>query len=289
MVKDSLCDVKESLEDIRGLASQWWPDEEVASFQLLKGGYSATNYRISTASGKSAVLKICKGYTLDDADKQAQLADYLAVHGFEKCSHPYRLAAPSSPTGHTFVTAFGSWPVMMVNYLDGKGGDVLVEAGVMTLEQASARIGKSLAGMHKIPFDPETSSLRSYLTDGICFLGRHLGGEYVSLYTTHPETSIREHEYVSFYLDRVESACAAIQACASMRVCVLHGDAFLDNVLFESSRGELLYVSSAHCNPLHWIPSPFLSLPLPLPTRPFFTCNSGLVTLSLLEQWLCRF
>lgn len=238
MVKESLQEVSETLHDIQRIAQEFWPDALVSSFELLKGGYSATNYHIKTSDNREAVVKICRGYQLPDVENQAAVAAYLASHGFAELCHPYAL---SGRPGY-YAVDFQSFPAIMVNYLPGKGGDVLIEENSLTLVQAASQIGRGLSRMHSIPI-ALTTCLRSFLDDGICFLGRHYRGEYKRLLQEHEDPFIREHDFVRVYLDRFDFLHSTIQTLIddeSSSRSILHGDAFVDNVLFDASTGRLL-------------------------------------------------
>lgn len=267
MVKESLAEAHETLEDITELVSRWWVDAIVEDFSLLKGGYSATNYLVkllpqpqpqppqqqqeqqvvsdNLEETRKVVLKICKGYDLSAVEQQGQIAAFLHDKGFYQCCAPYPLLSKDDHEKH-YVTMFGSHPVMIVNYLNGVGGDLLIEEGLLTLAQAAGKIGHSLATMHAIAITKETddsqytSSLRSYTTDGICFVGRHLTGDYVKLFGDQKEDYIRQHPFLQVYLARYDDLCATVKACDGLRNAVLHGDAFLDNVLFDRVTGDLV-------------------------------------------------
>eukprot|EP00981_Chlorochromonas_danica_P010088 scaffold3044_cov176-Ochromonas_danica.AAC.6 len=259
MVKESLAEVHETLEDITELVSRWWMDYVVEDFSLLKGGYSATNYLVkllrqpqqqqgvvgdNLEEARKVVLKICKGYDLSAVEQQGQIAAYLHDHGFRQCCAPYPLLSRDDDNKIHYVTMFGSHPVMIVNYLNGVGGDLLIEDGILTLAQAAGKIGHSLAAMHAIAIVKETDdsqytkNLRSYTTDGICFVGRHLTGDYARLFQDQKEDYIRQHPFLQVYLARYDDLCATVKACDGLRNAVLHGDAFLDNVLFDRVTGE---------------------------------------------------
>lgn len=237
MVKESLAIISESLEDIQSLLVQWQSDAVVQAYELLKGGYSATNYKVTLVDQQTLVIKACNGYGIHAVEQQASIAAYLHDHGFGHCCHPARLLAAT--TDSTFTSLIHGNPVILVNYINGKGGDVLIENGILTLALAVERIAASLSSMHCTAL-VDGHGLRSYQQDGICFLGRHLTGEYHELFSTHADRTIREHSFVTCYLSRYQAMLDTLQQSAGMRHAVLHGDPFIDNVLFSPADGQLL-------------------------------------------------
>eukprot|EP01031_Cornospumella_fuschlensis_P027179 gene27179-32835_t len=247
MVKESISVSNETHEDLQTMLYAWFGSDSVLKkFELLKGGYSCTNYLLITADDNKWVLKICKGYDTQAVELQANLAAYLFDHGFLQCCHPFRIVDTSDPAVQ-YSSKIAENPAILVNYIYGKAGDYLVEQGIMSLNDAARKIGRGLASMHAIPL-PATSThttctyrLRSYKDDGICFLGRHLTGQTYAVYNEHAEDYIRKHSYVTFYNNHQQLLLDGLARCEETnRLAVLHGDAFIDNVLFHPTSAELV-------------------------------------------------
>lgn len=233
MVKADVDHRFDSQDEVTVMLKQWFPNEEVKSFRKLRGGYSGTNYHIIDQEDRSFVIKICHGYSEEEVDTQVQLAAYLDEHGYDKCCKPYPVSA--TIIGKTrFVThTHDGEPMILISYLPGRAGDYLIENHLLSHEDAMSQIGYHLAEMHAVPLlHPTCDHLRNYVDDGICFLGRHLKNEYYQVFTTHTEDYIKDHSFVKFYLQRYDAFIACLQSCGNMRLSVVHGDPFLDNVLF---------------------------------------------------------
>lgn len=232
MVKADVDHRFDSQEDVCLMLKTWFPASEVISFRKLRGGYSGTNYLVEDQENHFYVIKICHGYNIDEVDTQVQLAAYLANHGYDKCCRPYALPSSDGIVRYVSKVADGE-PMILLSYLPGKAGDVLIENHLLGSEDALRQVGYHLAQMHAVPLQsPHYEMLRHYLVDGICFLGRHIKHEYSQAFTTHGEEYIREHPFVKFYMHRYEAFLDCLHSCGQSRLSIVHGDPFLDNVLF---------------------------------------------------------
>ena len=274
MVKEAV-DFRADLDSqasLQALLSQWLPSATIQSYRVMRGGYSGTNYEIITSSEEKYALKICNGYSANDVEQQAQCAAFLAEHGFAS-SCCYSLPLASMPTSsvdgttaqYTVLTTDGV-PATLLNFIQGRAADYIIETNpAVTKLKVLRSCGECMAALHRVKDnsssavdgnDSSSSSsgadaigftgLRSYLTGGACFLGRHVQGYYTRLFSD-PTTDefIRLHPYVSFYLAQLPQLVADMQ-CEGLPHGILHGDAFLDNILLDETTGNITSSDLSH-------------------------------------------
>ena len=274
MVKEEIDFRADSQASLQKLLYQWLPSALIQSYRVMRGGYSGTNYEIITSSEEKYALKICNGYSTNDVEQQAQCTAFLAAHGFAS-SCCYSMPLASMPTSsldgttpqYTVLTTDGV-PATLLNFIQGRAADYIIETNPSVTKLKVLRsCGECMAALHRVKdnglavIDGHESSssssdavgftgLRSYLTGGACFLGRHVQGYYTQLFAD-PTTDefIRLHPYVSFYLVQLPQLVTDMQ-CEGLPHGVLHGDAFLDNILLDETTGNQPHTLS------HPIPHP---------------------------------
>lgn len=296
MVKELVDHRFDTLEGLQSQLRLYFPSAVLASFVKLRGGYSCTNYKLvlnieetNIESQKLSkeipsfpipeseiyVLKVCHGYSLNDVEDQAVIPYILMnKYKFELCCAPY-LLAPSSSSSSPYIFASPMYddgePCLLLNFLNGRSVDALVEENLLDLNFALPQIGESLSNLHALKINKDNFLsltptkkeneyenenekdnelivnnkklfLRSYLQDGICFLYRHVSSEYLNqiLSAASSDDYIAKHPYVSFYEKNLKKLQETIQNCDKLDFSILHGDSFVDNILFHPDEKKIV-------------------------------------------------
>ncbi len=238
MVKVDVDHRKDSLEDVAGMFKLWKPESQLAAFKTLRGGYSGTNYLVETDTGEYFVIKIAHGYSIDEVEEQAKIGEFLKLNNFAGCCYPLEVA--NIQADHRFVAMIDETePALLLNYLPGRAADFLIENGKLNHKDALIQIGYNLALMHLLPID-QGSCLRTHHHDGICFLHKHLNGEYYRKFTESDDNFIKNHDFSKFYVDHYDWLIECFSKCDTFQQSVVHRDPFLDNVLFDETTGKFL-------------------------------------------------
>lgn len=249
MVKADVDLRTDSLESLQVLIKQWLPSATVASYQIMRGGFSGTNYKITVlhdGDGESTyALKICNGYTAWDVEQQAQCTAYLAAHNFaEFCCYslPVQTSSSSSSSSaasqqFTALTEDGQ-PATLLNFVHGRAADHVIEVNPSVTAVSVLRCcGQQLSHLHRIVVDDASrGALRSYTTGGACLIGLHVRGHFTSMFADTTDDYILQHPYLPFYRAHVPHLVADVQG-GELPLGVLHGDPFLDNILIDEGTG----------------------------------------------------
>jgi homoserine kinase type II len=182
--------------------------------QAIAVGTINTNVRVETAAGPR-FLRINEGKTADDVAREAAIVEHLADRGVPT---PVPLAAPS---GERFVP----WRGQLVSLFPWVPGRTLSRAEVT--EGHARQVGRALAALH---------------VAGVSFPD-HRAGRY------EPPEIHRRLAAIATSAARADAALGAavavlepeLAALASERAAeipagVIHGDLFIDNVLYDGDR-----------------------------------------------------
>lgn len=241
MVKAAVDHRHDNLEGVSEMLKLWFPERHVTTFRTLRGGYSGTNYLVETDIGEQYVLKIAHGYNADDVEEQAKLGAYLKSKNFSGCCYPHPVAMHDEcGSSHRYVAMIDeSEPALLLNYIRGRAADYLIETGALDHKDSLTKIGYNLAMMHLLPV-VSAAKLRKHKEDGICFLNKHMRGDYFRLFTQTEDEFIINHKFSKFYVEQFEWLINCFNKCECFRQSIVHGDPFLDNVLFDADTKEFL-------------------------------------------------
>ena len=208
----------------------------VSSCAKLTNGGCAANYRVSLgASGREVVVKACVGGDARElATAQLDVLKQLAMHG----------GAAPAPTALNVVacatTAGAEAAAIAMALLPGEACNILIRDGAIGEAAAFTALGAALARVHKVP--PPA---------GLYDVGE---GDYVERYVrcaapieAHPEVWALDEPtgFVKWVLDADRGLLAAARAAladASLPRGLLHGDAYLDNVMHDAADGATALV-----------------------------------------------
>eukprot|EP01041_Mallomonas_annulata_P007025 gene7025-14294_t len=232
MVKSNIDLRSDSKEELQEILSNWWSDCILINHCTLRGGYSGTNYKLETHDGKIAVLKICNGYDLPAVEKQAQIMNHLKEYGFNGACYPYPL---HNSITYTCLTK-DDQPAILLNFIQGRAADIVVESGVVSLQHMLTSVGRNLALLHSTKIN-NSSNLLSYIDGGCCLLGKHITNDIKRIFNESTDEFIINHPFLTFYFERVDTLCRDV-CLPNIPMGIVHGDPFLDNVFVDEITGE---------------------------------------------------
>jgi hypothetical protein len=258
MVKSDVDFRTDSKESLEKLLQEWWPACQLREHSVLRGGFSGTNYKVTAYDGRTAVLKICNGYTSPEVEQQALCTDYLMRHGFQSsCCYSLPFANIDDNKGSNSLLRFvavhpdDGVPATFLNFVQGRAADYVLEnasTSTSTSASGSERVlnkatilnvfGEKLSALHSIPLiTGDAEKLRSFLDGGACLIGQHVKRTFLESFEASSDDFIRSHPYVDFYRERIE---ALIKDASDGRLTmgILHGDPFMDNILIDEITGE---------------------------------------------------
>ena len=133
----------------------------LASHKRLYGGYSGSNYMVTSCSGFKGVLKVCNAYATEEVEAQAQISAHLHTQGFtQACA-----AIPRADDASRFTTtAPDGTPCLLLSWVEGTAADKVIAAGVAAPTVLRA-IGDGLGSLHCVPV---LGSMRTFKTGGAC-------------------------------------------------------------------------------------------------------------------------
>lgn len=246
-VKQALVSDIPAAELARLCAAFGYGDGKPASIRTtqLFGGYSGVTFRIEEtgASGRLAVLKVCKGYPEAEVRAQAAVQGLIGARGFTGgCS---ALPLAGAPGDYVTLSSKGE-PVCMLTHVAGSPADAAIDAGVDPVEVLRA-VGEQLAHLHLVPADARADGLRTFVEGGACLLAEHARGAMLREMEQSEHT--RAHPFVARYRALLVELRATVgdvglagsgakggsgsaAGCGgALPTGVIHGDCFLDNVL----------------------------------------------------------
>ena len=222
----------------------------LVSSTRLTGGFSSSNFRaelVPTAGGSplTAVLKFSyAAMPREELDHQLEILDLLQRSAFPTNYLMPRLAASADATlsDRFLVTApdgGGPW-ALLVGYFDGLAGDkLLARASAEVTHRMLHTLGATLGQLHSLPLVQQQAGRIRPLSVGfpVCNTGELLsedGAVDKLLAEVHAS-------FAPFLQERLHRFRTLYGATATgLPTGFIHGDAYLDNALFEPSEGRLL-------------------------------------------------
>lgn len=224
---------------------------KVASSKKLYGGFSCTNYCISSAAtGQIYVLKVCNNYTRQHVVSLCKLLNWVKL---QDLSIPICFPIPlkdktgSCDAENYVTTTLGPQkPTILLTFVPGMAADKVIE-GQARLSQSKTMevIGQNLARLHAVPLPLHESNvtLRSYTHGGACEVQNHVSGHFANALADGATKfeDVRKGDFLPFYRRAVVEL--KMQMSAAATDCfpdgILHGDPFLDNMLLLPRNGEI--------------------------------------------------
>lgn len=231
MVKSDVDFRVDNHEDIQNIIFHYLgPGVILDEFHVLRGGYSGTNYLITTKDNQKGVLKIALGYSSNEAEEQALITAYISNNSTINCCGALKLYN-SDPIKYITLTN-DSQPVMFLSYVDGISANHLIEKELFKPDLILYNVAFNLSQLHSIPIN--NCNLRTILQGGGVFTSLHVSGNIkqvleLSEYSNHPFVTF----YLARYLDLIHDL-----TLKDLPIGILHGDPFLDNIHFIEETGQ---------------------------------------------------
>ena len=236
MAKEPISKISLSRDEVSALVAQFGFPLPLAETAVLFGGYSGTSIKVVSETGERAVLKVCHGYSAEDAEAQAAIAVHARAHGFAHACTALPVAGGGAR--HTVaLPGVDATPAMLLSWVEGVSADKVVAAGAVSPAAVLRSLGAGLAGLHSVPVDAAAArALRPLERGGACDVAKHLSGEIHRTLAASPHA--RDHAFFPFY-ERQLGLLRAAMATEGLPRGLLHGDPFLDNALVSAADGSL--------------------------------------------------
>jgi len=235
---DSLTDA-EALEMYKlfGFEPEPLPAEQI---QRIYGGYASSNFRVTGrrqggTAAQTLLLKINHyGLTAEDAEHQLYVMGHLKTCGFPT-NYPH-----AASSGARFVE-LGGRRAMLLDFIGGSvPGDKLLASEGAQIGKIFQELGATLASLHRVEWLawPEPYAIRHVRSAGypVCNTGDFLRGD--DLEALERDERFKEHPFVSFL--RRELEWMRELYARRLPEGLIHGDAFLDNTLYDPGSCRLL-------------------------------------------------
>jgi homoserine kinase type II len=193
-----------------------YPPAAYLGHQPIAVGTINTNVRVETSEGLR-FLRINEGKTLDDVVREAAIVEHLSSRGVPTPA-PFRAMA-----GFGAGEPYGRWRGEIVSLFPWLPGRTLAR-GDVTAEHAR-QVGSALGILHRVGVSFPDQTPGRYEPDEI---DRRLD-RVAALTASDPLLSAAEATL------RPELGALAIGRVVDLPVGVIHGDLFIDNVLFDGS------------------------------------------------------
>lgn len=184
----------------------------------MDGGAGNSSYLFTTTEGTKLVVTVCDDKPLAHVTELVHLLQHLAAEGFTT----NQIVRPIDEQRDPVMVLKGK-PVMVKHYLEGAVAETRNEA---MLEQ----VGERMAALHQI-------SAPDYL------LTTHPYGKELFLNVTQEGI---DPVYEAWLADRAAHLHAALPT--TLPTCLIHGDLYFDNILFEGERLKALIDFEEACH-----------------------------------------
>ena len=220
------------------------PSESYLSHKELKGGLSNSNYYIKT-NEREFLLKVCDEKSYEELEKQIRALNLFRLHRLP-IAYPILLASASRLLKEKFDSITGllpsaficelnqtekektgvKKPIICYDFLNGKPP---MKNSVKVMRE----IGKGLGKLHSVPVDPFIPILPPFPM-GITQWALFLENELLSA-----PPSVQSHPFISTLRSFLSSLSPVVDD-PLYDLCVLHGDLFLENTIFNNETEEML-------------------------------------------------
>ncbi|MDQ7089540.1 MAG: homoserine kinase [Methylococcales bacterium] len=191
--------------DIQAIANNY--DLTVLNFESINGGAGNSSYLLQTRKEKY-VLTVCDDKALKDAINLGKLLLWLEKNNFSTTR--LVLSVTNAP-----VIRYQDKPVMLKIYIEGDTLEQL-DSGML------AQIGREMAKLHQISVPDDLPHQHAY--ESQCFSA--IMDQKIN--TDYKAWLVKQQLYFKENLS------------PQLRHCLIHGDLFYDNVLFENNRLKAL-------------------------------------------------
>ncbi|XRB08984.1 homoserine kinase type II [Pycnococcus provasolii] len=252
-----------SSSEVRRLVWEFSVDTSLlASADRAHGGYSGTNYVVTTAPAPSDsspsdsnlssssspspsssslfFLKVANNQAPAELQYQVAAILHLARHGINTCT-PIRLR---NKTGFVSISLAKNRPAILLTHLPGRNADALIEENKVKATDVCRQAAAALAEVHELPPLAVGANMRSFLTGGCCNVADVASGRTARKFLNAGERNrkIKNHPYLRFFAAKVKELQLALRDAktAELPQGLLHGDPFLDNVLFDEKTKKIV-------------------------------------------------
>ena len=250
-----------SSSEVRRLVWEFSVDTSLlASADRAHGGYSGTNYVVTTAPAPSDsstsdsnlssspspsssslfFLKVANNQAPAELQYQVAAILHLARHGINTCT-PIRLR---NKTGFVSISLAKNRPAILLTHLPGRNADALIEENKIKATDVCRQAAAALAEVHELPPLAVGANMRSFLTGGCCNVADVASGRTARKFLNAGERNrkIKNHPYLRFFAAKVKELQLALRDAktAELPQGLLHGDPFLDNVLFDEKTKKIV-------------------------------------------------
>ena len=250
-----------SSSEVRRLVWEFSVDTSLlASADRAHGGYSGTNYVVTTAdkpsdsstsdsnlssssspsSSSLFFLKVANNQAPAELQYQVAAILHLARHGINTCT-PIRLR---NKTGFVSISLAKNRPAILLTHLPGRNADALIEENKVKATDVCRQAAAALAEVHELPPLTVGANMRSFLTGGCCNVADVASGRTARKFLNAGERNrkIKNHPYLRFFAAKVKELQLALRDAktAELPQGLLHGDPFLDNVLFDEKTKKIV-------------------------------------------------
>lgn len=180
-----------------------YPIGEIEDIEDMAGGQANSSFRLTTSTG-DYVLSVCDEKTFSEVKRVAQLLRHLAENGFRTTR------VVRSHDGQMVIQHLGK-PVLLKHYLAGSVPQNMTAA-------MARRVGRELARLHQIKIPPGLPPRFAY--------GLESFDEVIA--------SRSEKDYRAWLSEKKAYLAQAVSP--DLPCCLIHGDVFYDNTLFNGQK-----------------------------------------------------
>lgn len=208
-------------------------DEFATELKMLKGGLSNSNYMVRTNKGHQYLLKICEEKAAYELQPQLKALMILQRVSQVKVSYPLPAWQPNSELANKtedevttplfFCPIITKRPIVFYTYLNGANPK-------NPTNNILAEIAKEQAKLHTVDLETNKLSFLPKLPFGMFDFCPQMDDYVIG-------KKIEAHPFIAFlrpYLPIFQALAQENGLAAGIKQGILHGDLFLENVMFEA-------------------------------------------------------